>query len=49
VLALLPWTGTGAPPVHPARAGELTVLYRGVADLTVGFVVLGRAPPGDAL
>jgi len=49
VLALVPWAGTGAPPAQPVRAGELTVLYRGVADLTVGFVVLGRAPPGDAL
>jgi hypothetical protein len=41
--------GHGRTAGTPARAGELTVLYRGVADLTVGFVVLGRAPPGDAL
>ena len=47
VLALTPWSGSGAPPASPAREDAWTVVYHRIGDLVVGFVVVGRAPPSD--
>jgi hypothetical protein len=45
VMALLPWVGEGDPPaeLHEESPDRL-VVFRTVASVTLGFVVLGRAP-----
>lgn len=47
VMALVPWSGEGAPPAE-TRIGDYRVEFRSLGDLAIGFVVAGRAAVEEA-
>ncbi len=47
VMALLPWTGETSPPAETVLGDDI-VQFRSIGDLSIGFVVAGRAVVEEA-